>query len=136
MQAWPARSGDEYAHRISSMPKHVASRTLKETTWNETVLDGDVAEAVADLKRQDSRDLLKFGTSVLDRTLMEHDLVDELHLWVFPVVAGGGEPRGASGRSPHDPGARRPLCTLYVLNVRFGAAPRAPARFAPPRAAR
>jgi dihydrofolate reductase len=88
-QAWPQRSGDDISDRINAMPKHVASRTLTETTWNATLIEGDVAEGVAELKR--GGDLLKFGTGELDRTLMEHGLVDEFHFWVFPVLAGGGE---------------------------------------------
>ena len=89
-QAWPSRGG-EYADRINALPKHVASRTLQETTWNATRIDGDLAEEVAKLKEQPGGDILKFGTGEVDRTLLEHDLIDELHLWVFPVVAGSGE---------------------------------------------
>jgi dihydrofolate reductase len=90
-QAWPQRSGDDYTDRINAMPKYVASQTLKETTWNATLIDGDVAEGVAELKRRADGDLLKFGTGELDRTLMQHGLVDEFHFWVFPVIAGGGQ---------------------------------------------
>jgi dihydrofolate reductase len=88
---WPTRAGDPYADRINSLPKHVASRTLGEATWNTTVLRGDVAAGVSELKQQDGGSILKFGTGELDRTLFEHGLVDELHLWIFPVVAGSGE---------------------------------------------
>jgi dihydrofolate reductase len=91
-QAWPARAGgDEYTDRINAMPKHVASRTLKETTWNASVIEGDVAEGVAALKEQPGENLLKFGTGELDRTLLVHKLVDEYHFWIFPVIAGSGE---------------------------------------------
>ena len=89
--AWPSRSGDPYTDRINDMPKHVASRTLRETTWNATVLEGDAAEAIAALKAEDGGDLLKFGTGELDRALLEHGLLDELHLWVFPVLEGSGQ---------------------------------------------
>lgn len=89
-QAWPTRSGDAYTDRINAMPKYVASRTLRETTWNATVLEGDVAEAVARLKQEPGQDLLKFGTGEVDHTLLQNGLVDELHLWMFPVVAGSG----------------------------------------------
>lgn len=89
--AWPSRSGDPYTDRINDMPKHVASRTLRETTWNATVLEGDAAEAIAALKAEDGGDLLKFGTGELDRALLEHGLLDELHLWVFPVLVGSGQ---------------------------------------------
>ena len=90
-EAWPQRSGDDYTDRINDMPKHVASRTLQEATWNATILEGDAAEAIARLKEQPGDDLLKFGTGELDRTLLANDLLDELHLWIFPVLAGGGQ---------------------------------------------
>jgi dihydrofolate reductase len=88
-QAWPGRTGD-YADRINRMPKHVASRTLTETTWNAELLGDDVPGAVAALKEEEGGDILKFGTGELDRTLLEHGLVDEFHFWIFPVLAGGG----------------------------------------------
>jgi dihydrofolate reductase len=90
VQAWPERGG-EFAGRMNSLPKHVASRTLTDTTWNATLIEGEVEQAVADLKQQEGEDILKFGTGVLDRPLLENKLVDEYHFWVFPVVAGGGE---------------------------------------------
>jgi dihydrofolate reductase len=90
-QAWPQRSGDPFADTINAMPKHVASTTLTDATWNASIIEGDVAEGVAALKDQPGGDLLKYGTGALDRTLMEHGLVDEFHFWVFPVIAGGGE---------------------------------------------
>ena len=89
-QAWPGRRG-EYAGKLNSMPKHVASRTLEETTWNAALLEGDAAESVAAIKEQAGGDILKYGTGELDRALMENDLVDEFHFWVFPVIAGRGE---------------------------------------------
>ena len=79
------------ADKINAMPKHVASRTLTETTWNASLIDGDAAEGVAALKAQDGGDILKYGTGELDRTLIEHKLVDEFHFWLFPVVAGQGD---------------------------------------------
>lgn len=90
VQAWPARTG-EYADRINAMPKHVASRTLQEASWNATLIEGDVAEEVAKLKQQPGESILKFGTGELDRTLLEHGLVDEFHFWVFPVLVGSGQ---------------------------------------------
>jgi dihydrofolate reductase len=89
-EAWPKRSGDPYTEKINAMPKHVASRTLEGTTWNASIIEGDAAEGVAALKDQPGGPLLKFGTGDLDRTLMEHGLVDEFHFWIFPVLRGGG----------------------------------------------
>ena len=88
--SWPDREGD-YADTLNAMPKHVASRTLTETTWNASLIEGDAAEGVAALKAQDGGDILKYGTGELDRALAEQRLVDEFHFWVFPVVAGQGD---------------------------------------------
>ena len=88
--SWPGRPG-EFADRINSMPKHVASRTLSETTWNASLIEGDAAAGTAALKEQKGGDILKYGTGELDRALIGHKLVDEFHFWVFPVVAGKGD---------------------------------------------
>jgi dihydrofolate reductase len=90
-QAWPLRSGDEYTDRINSMPKHVASTTLTDLTWNAEVLEGDAIEAVRALKEQDGQGLLKFGTGDFSKALFENGLVDEFHFWMFPVIAGSGQ---------------------------------------------
>ncbi|MFC4116840.1 dihydrofolate reductase family protein [Nonomuraea zeae] len=91
-EAWGQRSGDPYTDRINSLPKYVASTTLTEAgDWNGTLIEGDVAAAVAGLKRQPGENILKFGSGELDRTLMANGLVDELHLWTFPVIAGRGD---------------------------------------------
>ena len=87
--SWPGRPG-EFADKINSMPKHVASRTLSETTWNASLIEGDAAAGIAALKEQDGGDLIKYGTGELDKTLVPHQLVDEFHFWLFPVVAGKG----------------------------------------------
>jgi dihydrofolate reductase len=89
--AWPTRSGDRYADQINAMPKYVASRTLENPTWNATVLEGDVPEAVAALKAEDGTNLLKYGTGSFSKTLLEHKLVDEYHFWIFPVLVGSGD---------------------------------------------
>jgi dihydrofolate reductase len=90
-QAWPKRSGDEFTERINSMPKFVASNTLKDATWNASIISGDVASEVAKLKEQPGQDLLKYGTGEFDRTLLENKLVDEYHFWLFPVFVGKGQ---------------------------------------------
>jgi dihydrofolate reductase len=83
----------EYGARMNGYPKHVASRTLQEPLeWNNsTLIEGDVAEEVSNLKQQDGKDILVFGSGELARTLMEHDLVDEYRLMVFPIVVGKGK---------------------------------------------
>ncbi|HJS69261.1 MAG TPA: dihydrofolate reductase family protein [Gaiellaceae bacterium] len=88
--SWPGRPG-EYAEKINTMPKYVASRTLSETTWNASLIEGDTAAGIAALKEQEGGDILKFGTGELDRALIGHKLVDEFHFWLFPVVAGKGD---------------------------------------------
>jgi dihydrofolate reductase len=88
---WPSRSG-EYADRLNSMPKYIVSATLEDPTWgNATVLAGDVVAEVSKLRRVTAGDIVVYGSIQLVQTLMEHDLVDELRLMVYPVVLGGGE---------------------------------------------
>jgi dihydrofolate reductase len=73
------------------MPKYVVSSTLDKPDWNNsTVLNGDVAEEVAKLKQQQDGDIVVHGSAQLVQALIEHDLVDELRLMVFPVVLGSG----------------------------------------------
>jgi dihydrofolate reductase len=80
-----------YVDRINSMPKLVASTTLKEPlAWNATLIKGDVAQAVASLKQQPGQVILMYGCGKLAHTLMEHDLIDEFRFWIYPVVAGEG----------------------------------------------
>jgi dihydrofolate reductase len=81
----------EFVERMNSIPKYVASRTLRETSWNATVIQGDVASFVAALKAEPGGDILKYGNGPLDVTLMEHGLVDEFHLLVTPVAVGKGQ---------------------------------------------
>jgi dihydrofolate reductase len=88
--AWPSRGG-EVADKFNSMPKYVVSSTLTDPEWtNTTVLDGDVPTAVAKLRDEVDGDIVVHGSGRLARTLLEHDLVDELRLMVFPVVLGTG----------------------------------------------
>ena len=89
--AWPSREG-EFADKFNNMPKYVVSSTLEEPEWNNsTVLQGDVAEEVAKLKHRADGDIVVHGSARLAQTLVEHDLVDELRLMVFPVVLGSGK---------------------------------------------
>jgi dihydrofolate reductase len=88
--SWPGQTG-EAADRLNALPKYVASRTLTDATWNAEILRGDAVEAVASLKKEGDGTLLKYGTGSFSRALLEGGQVDELHLWVFPFVAGSGE---------------------------------------------
>jgi dihydrofolate reductase len=87
---WGQIQGDAYFDIINRLPKYVASTTLEETTWNATLIKGDFAAAVAELKNQPGKNIVKYGTSRLDRTLIARDLVDEFHFLLFPVVVGEG----------------------------------------------
>jgi dihydrofolate reductase len=91
--AWPSMSDEVgFAERMNSMPKYVVSSTLGEPTWsNSTVLRGDVADEVSKLKQQVGGAILVAGSARLVQALLEHDLVDELRLMVFPVVLGTGK---------------------------------------------
>ncbi|HUS21316.1 MAG TPA: dihydrofolate reductase family protein [Aeromicrobium sp.] len=88
---WPSRGGD-WADRLNSMPKYVVSSTLVNSPWNNsTVLEGDVMKEVSQLKQELKGEVVVYASRQLVRTLMEHDLVDELRLMVYPVVLGTGE---------------------------------------------
>jgi len=88
---WPSRSG-ELADRLNEMSKFVVSSTLKDPDWNNsTVLAGDVMQEVSKLKQELDGEIVVAGSIRLVRTLMDHDLVDELRLMIYPVVLGAGE---------------------------------------------
>ncbi|HLZ63945.1 MAG TPA: dihydrofolate reductase family protein, partial [Ktedonosporobacter sp.] len=91
--AWPnmAAQTGAYGERMNSLPKYVVSTSLSETTWNATLLKGDLAEALSRLKQEDGQDILVFGSGRLVQTLHERGLVDEYRLMVFPVVLGSGQ---------------------------------------------
>ena len=83
---WPSRSG-ELADRLNSMPKYVVSSTLEDPDWNSsTVLKGDPVNEVSKLKQELKGDIVVYGSIQLVRMLLEHDLVDELRLMIYPVV--------------------------------------------------
>lgn len=88
---WSTRSG-EFADRLNSLPKYVISSTLQDAIWtNSTVLGGNVVHEVAELKDKLRGEILVYASRRLARTLIEHDLVDELRLMIYPVVLGAGD---------------------------------------------
>jgi dihydrofolate reductase len=91
--AWPSRTDEGgFADKFNSMPKYVVSSTLTEATWtNSTIVSGDIWGEIAKLRERPGGDLLVAGSGELVRGLLEHALVDELRLMVFPVVLGAGE---------------------------------------------
>ena len=96
---WPTASDNSgFAERTNSLPKYVASRTLVEPlSWNASLIEGDLAEGVAGLKRQHRGNLLSFGCGELAYELVRLGLVDEIHFWVDPAVCGSGD-RAFHGR--------------------------------------
>jgi len=92
--AWPERAGaDEYSDRINSMKKLVVSSTLTAPEWTNTdVIADDVPARVAELKQQDGQNILQFGFGDVTRLLLDNGLVDEVHIWLHPVLAGKASP--------------------------------------------
>ena len=89
---WPASRPGEWAERLNSLPKYVVSSTRENASWsNATVVKGDVLEEVSKLKQEIDGDIVVYASYQLGRMLIENDLVDELRLFVFPVVVGAGE---------------------------------------------
>jgi dihydrofolate reductase len=102
LEIWPSRepdedrrglrSGDPFIDRINSLPKFVASTTLRDPLeWNSTLLGGDVADAVTHLKEQPGEDLLIYGSTALVNELMRNNLIDEYRLLIYPLVLGRGK---------------------------------------------
>jgi len=90
-ERWQSRSC-EWADRLNSLPKYVVSSTLEHPRWsNSTVLNGDVENEISKLMQELDGDLVVYASYQLGRTLIEDDLVDELRLFIFPVVLGAGE---------------------------------------------
>ena len=88
--AWPSRTGG-FADKFNGMPKYVVSSTLDKADWNNTtIIRGDPGAEVAKLKKSVAGNIYVHGSVRLAQTLLEHDLVDELHLMVFPVLLGSG----------------------------------------------
>ena len=91
-EAWSARAGaDAFADRMNSLPKYVASRTLKgPLTWNANLIQGNIAQEVAKLKEGSGGTILQYGSGELTRTLLDHGLIDEFRVMMFPVAVGTG----------------------------------------------
>ncbi len=92
-ESWPSRSDpDGFADKMNGMPKYVVSTTSEKLAWNNShQVNGNIAEEIVRLKQQPGRDLLVAGSGVLVQTLMQHDLVDEYRLLVYPLVLGKGK---------------------------------------------
>ncbi len=90
--AWPTMEGTgDYGERMNSLPKFVVSKTLQKPTWNASLISENIAEEVSKLKQQSGQDLLIFGSADLVQALMEHDLIDEYRIMLYPVVVGKGK---------------------------------------------
>ena len=101
--SWPKSTdpADEIATVLNTRPKFVASRTLDKVTWNNShLLKGDVAEEVAKLKVQEGGEIQVHGSGNLLQTLLQHDLIDTLRIWQFPVVIGAGKRLFGEGTIP------------------------------------
>ncbi|MEJ3743520.1 dihydrofolate reductase family protein [Actinomycetes bacterium KLBMP 9797] len=101
--SWPQMHDpdDPVSNGLNTLPKHVASRTLTKADWtNSTIIQGDVAEAVAALKQQPGRELQIHGSGALVQSLFDANLIDTMRLIVFPVVLGAGKRLFAEGRTP------------------------------------
>ena len=97
---WPYDEGP-IADHLNSTRKHVASTSLGEVSWNNSkLIQGDVAEYVADLKRQDGPEIQVHGSPGLIQTLLENDLIDEFRVWIFPVTLGTGKRLFGDGAHP------------------------------------
>jgi dihydrofolate reductase len=86
---WPGETG-AFADPINKMPKYIVSRSLQKTEWNNSHILREVAKDVAALKKSDGGNILVYGSATLVKSLLYHDLVDELRLMMFPVAIGGG----------------------------------------------
>lgn len=109
---WPGMTG-EFADKFNALPKHVATHADTELTWNAERLPGDAVAAVAELKQGGSGTLIKYGTGTFSQALLDGGQLDELHLWIFPFVAGAGDPLL--------PGVTRRLDLVEVTDVGNGA---------------
>jgi dihydrofolate reductase len=99
-EAWPSREG-EFADKFNGMPKYVVSRTLQDPEWtNTTVVGGNLAEAIADIKERHAGDIAIHGSPTLVQSLVDTGLIDEYRLMVFPVLLGSGKHLFAGTAAP------------------------------------
>jgi dihydrofolate reductase len=91
--SWPdlEHEAGEFATKMNTMPKYVASRTLKETEWNASLIHGEIPDEVEKLKQRSGQTLLIYGSGALVNTLLPHDLIDQYRLMIHPVVLGHGK---------------------------------------------
>lgn len=126
---WPKVTdpADPLASRLNGLPKHVVSRTLTESPWSGTsIVDGDVVEAVRDLKSKPGDEIQVHGSGALLQTLIAHGLVDEYRLWLFPVVLGKGRrlfPDGVLPRKFEHVERRHTAAGVTVLVLRPAGSP-------------
>ncbi len=91
-QAWPSSTDEQgFADRMNSLPKHVATTTLKDLEWNASPIERDVTEELRKLKQQSGQNILIYGSATLVQSLLPHGLIDEYRLMVCPVVIGKGK---------------------------------------------
>ena len=88
---WGQAAGNPYIDLINAMPKYVASRSLTQPAGNASLLGADPSSAIARLKDQPGKDLIKYGTSRFDDTLVRDHLIDEFRFWIMPVLVGSGQ---------------------------------------------
>jgi dihydrofolate reductase len=89
--AWRARSGDPLSDRMNALPKYVVSTTLTDPDWrNTTVIAGDVAERIRELKEEPGQDIVQYGFGAVSTLMMENGLLDEIRLWIHPLFVGRG----------------------------------------------
>ncbi len=93
-RAWPTRSDDRMSDCFNAMQKQVVSTTLRNPTWNNThVIGGDAVEKIRALKKQPGKDIVQYGLGQVSFTLLEHGLMDEIRLWVHPIILGKKGPQ-------------------------------------------
>jgi dihydrofolate reductase len=91
---WATRSGDSYSDRINAMRKYVASRTLRDPEWNNTtVIADDLVGQLQRLKQEPGKDIVQYGLGSVSFAMLEHGLIDEIRLWVHPLILGRSGPQ-------------------------------------------